>query len=70
MGRVRVQDVAAHSSAPTPTTSSPAPAAAAAKEDDGRTTREKMSRRRQTIASRLLEVRQSTAMLQHSTKLI
>ncbi|TQR05528.1 2-oxoglutarate dehydrogenase complex dihydrolipoyllysine-residue succinyltransferase [Psychrobacillus soli] len=62
MGRVRVQDVAAHGSAPAPK-AAPAPAAAAPKEDDGRTTREKMSRRRQTIASRLLEVRQSTAML-------
>ena len=31
--------------------------------DDGRVTREKMTRRRQTIAKRLLEVRQSTAML-------
>lgn len=67
MGRVRVQDVAAHGSAPAPAKAAkaaPAPAQAAApKEDDGRTTREKMSRRRQTIASRLLEVRQSTAML-------
>lgn len=63
MGRVRVQDVAAHGSAPAPAKAAPAPAATAPKEDDGRTTREKMSRRRQTIASRLLEVRQSTAML-------
>lgn len=63
MGRVRVQDVSAHGSAPTPAKATPAPAASAPKEDDGRTTREKMSRRRQTIASRLLEVRQSTAML-------
>ena len=47
----------------TPTAKPQAPVAAAAKEDDGRTTREKMSRRRQTIATRLLEVRQSTAML-------
>ena len=62
MGRVRVQDVAAHGSAPAPAKAAPAQAAAP-KEDDGRTTREKMSRRRQTIASRLLEVRQSTAML-------
>ncbi|TQR20678.1 2-oxoglutarate dehydrogenase complex dihydrolipoyllysine-residue succinyltransferase [Psychrobacillus vulpis] len=61
MGRVRVQDVAAHGSAPAPVKAAPAPSAA--KEDDGRTTREKMSRRRQTIASRLLEVKQSTAML-------
>ncbi|MCK1998822.1 2-oxoglutarate dehydrogenase complex dihydrolipoyllysine-residue succinyltransferase [Psychrobacillus psychrodurans] len=63
MGRVRVQDVSAHGSAPTPTKAAPASAASATKEDDGRTTREKMSRRRQTIASRLLEVRQNTAML-------
>ncbi|WP_144509725.1 2-oxoglutarate dehydrogenase complex dihydrolipoyllysine-residue succinyltransferase [Bacillus sp. FJAT-22090] len=63
MGRVRVQDVAAHGSAPTPAKAAPVPAATAPKEDDGRTTREKMSRRRQTIASRLLEVKQNTAML-------
>ncbi|SEM02669.1 2-oxoglutarate dehydrogenase E2 component [Paenisporosarcina quisquiliarum] len=63
MGRVRVQDVSAHGSAPTPTRAAPASPASATKEDDGRTTREKMSRRRQTIASRLLEVRQNTAML-------
>jgi len=62
MGRVRVQDVSAHGSAPTPAKAAPAPAAVS-KEDDGRTTREKMSRRRQTIATRLLEVKQSTAML-------
>ncbi|MHA6260870.1 2-oxoglutarate dehydrogenase complex dihydrolipoyllysine-residue succinyltransferase [Sporosarcina sp. CAU 1771] len=63
MGRVRVQDVEAHSSAPK---TQPAPKAAtpvAAAQDDGRITREKMTRRRQTIAKRLLEVRQSTAML-------
>ena len=63
MGRVRVQDVSAHGSAPTPAKAAPAPAASAPKEDDGRTTREKMSRRRQTIATRLLEVKQNTAML-------
>lgn len=63
MGRVRVQDVAAHGSAPAPAKAAPAPAATTAKEDDGRTTREKMSRRRQTIATRLLEVKQNTAML-------
>ncbi|WP_431030201.1 2-oxoglutarate dehydrogenase complex dihydrolipoyllysine-residue succinyltransferase [Lysinibacillus sp. LZ02] len=67
-GRVRVQDVAAHGTAPA------APVAAApvattgpviftpAAETD-RVTIEKMSRRRQTIAKRLLEVKQSTAML-------
>lgn len=63
MGRVRVQDVSAHGSAPAPTKAAQAPTASAPKEDDGRTTREKMSRRRQTIATRLLEVRQNTAML-------
>jgi 2-oxoglutarate dehydrogenase E2 component (dihydrolipoamide succinyltransferase) len=67
MGRVRVQDVSAHSNAPVQTPAKPAAPAAktvsASQEDDGRTTREKMSRRRQTIASRLLEVRQNTAML-------
>ena len=62
MGRVRVQDVSAHSTAPKQA-APVAKAASAPVEDDGRTTREKMSRRRQTIASRLLEVRQSTAML-------
>ncbi len=61
MGRVRVQDVSAHGSKQT--TESPKLASAPVNENDGRTTREKMSRRRQTIASRLLEVRQSTAML-------
>jgi 2-oxoglutarate dehydrogenase E2 component (dihydrolipoamide succinyltransferase) len=63
MGRVRVQDVSAHNSTPAPASKPQAPVATAPKEDDGRTTREKMSRRRQTIAARLLEVRQSTAML-------
>ena len=67
-GRVRVQDVAAHGTAPA------APAQAAAPVGNGpmiftpagdtdRVTVEKMSRRRQTIAKRLLEVKQSTAML-------
>ncbi|PUB13940.1 2-oxoglutarate dehydrogenase complex dihydrolipoyllysine-residue succinyltransferase [Paenisporosarcina sp. OV554] len=65
MGRVRVQDVESHSNAPKQAPSAPAAAKATAtpKEDDGRVTREKMSRRRQTIAKRLLEVKQSTAML-------
>lgn len=64
MGRVRVQDVDAHSNAPKQAPAAPAvPKAAATKEDDGRVKREKMSRRRQTIANRLLEVKQSTAML-------
>ena len=63
MGRVRVQDVEAHGSAPKAQPAAPAPKAAAPVQDDGRITREKMTRRRQTIAKRLLEVRQSTAML-------
>lgn len=63
MGRVRVQDVEAHGTAPkAPAAAAPAPKAAA-QQDDGRITREKMTRRRQTIAKRLLEVKQSTAML-------
>jgi len=63
MGRVRVQDVEAHGTAP----KAAQPAAVAPKVapvvEDGRVTREKMTRRRQTIAKRLLEVKQSTAML-------
>ncbi|AYC29462.1 2-oxoglutarate dehydrogenase complex dihydrolipoyllysine-residue succinyltransferase [Paenisporosarcina cavernae] len=67
LGRVRVQDVESHTNAPK-ASSAPAPKAAPAKqaassEDDSRVKREKMSRRRQTIANRLLEVKQSTAML-------
>lgn len=67
-GRVRVQDVSAHGTAPA--VAAPAPVATtggpvvftpAANSD--RVTIEKMSRRRQTIAKRLLEVKQSTAML-------
>lgn len=64
MGRVRAQDVSAHGTAPKASAAPAAPAkAAAAPVQDGRETREKMTRRRQTIAKRLLEVRQSTAML-------
>jgi 2-oxoglutarate dehydrogenase E2 component (dihydrolipoamide succinyltransferase) len=66
MGRVRVQDVEAHGTAPKaqPAAAPKATATAtAAVVDDGRVTREKMTRRRQTIAKRLLEVKQSTAML-------
>jgi len=63
-GRVRVQDVAAHGTAPAPVAAAPAaPKAAAPAVDESRVTVEKMSRRRQTIAKRLLEVKQSTAML-------
>ncbi|MFJ7666544.1 2-oxoglutarate dehydrogenase complex dihydrolipoyllysine-residue succinyltransferase [Lysinibacillus sp. NPDC097195] len=63
-GRVRVQDVAAHGTAPAApkAQATPAPQAVVAV-DDSRVTVEKMSRRRQTIAKRLLEVKQSTAML-------
>lgn len=68
-GRVRVQDVAAHGTAAPAapaapqvvTTNGPVVFTPAANSD--RVTIEKMSRRRQTIAKRLLEVRQSTAML-------
>ncbi|ARJ37587.1 dihydrolipoyllysine-residue succinyltransferase [Sporosarcina sp. P21c] len=62
MGRVRAQDVSAHNNAPAPKAPA-APAAKAEAKDDGRITRQKMTRRRQTIAKRLLEVKQSTAML-------
>lgn len=68
-GRVRVQDVAAHGTAPVAPAAAPAPAAGngpmifTPAADTDRVTVEKMSRRRQTIAKRLLEVKQSTAML-------
>jgi len=62
-GRVRVQDVAAHGTAPVAAPQAKPVAPAAVTVDDSRVTVEKMSRRRQTIAKRLLEVKQSTAML-------
>lgn len=70
-GRVRVQDVAAHGTAPAAPAASATQAPAAGNgpmiftpaADTDRVTVEKMSRRRQTIAKRLLEVKQSTAML-------
>ncbi|MGE7932887.1 2-oxoglutarate dehydrogenase complex dihydrolipoyllysine-residue succinyltransferase [Viridibacillus arvi] len=64
-GRVRVQDVAAHGTAPAAPAakSAEAPKAATPAVDESRVTVEKMSRRRQTIATRLLDVKQSTAML-------
>ncbi|HSI66301.1 MAG TPA: 2-oxoglutarate dehydrogenase complex dihydrolipoyllysine-residue succinyltransferase [Planococcus sp. (in: firmicutes)] len=68
MGRVRVQDVEAHgskpaASAPAAKAETPKAAAPSSDEESGRVVREKMTRRRQTIAKRLLEVKQSTAML-------
>ncbi|MDQ0427468.1 2-oxoglutarate dehydrogenase E2 component (dihydrolipoamide succinyltransferase) [Planomicrobium stackebrandtii] len=68
MGRVRVQDVEAHgskpaASAPAAKAEAPKTSAPSSDEESGRIVREKMTRRRQTIAKRLLEVRQSTAML-------
>ena len=69
MGRVRVQDVEAHGSKPAAAPAkqeapkASAPAAPSSDEESGRVVREKMTRRRQTIAKRLLEVKQSTAML-------
>ncbi|MEC1177019.1 2-oxoglutarate dehydrogenase complex dihydrolipoyllysine-residue succinyltransferase [Metasolibacillus meyeri] len=65
-GRVRVQDVAAHGTAPVaaaPIATNNGPVVFAPAADTDRVTVEKMSRRRQTIAKRLLEVKQSTAML-------
>ncbi|MDN4492661.1 2-oxoglutarate dehydrogenase complex dihydrolipoyllysine-residue succinyltransferase [Ureibacillus aquaedulcis] len=69
-GRVRVQDVAAHGTAPVaqasaaaPITTTNGPVVFAPAAETDRITIEKMSRRRQTIAKRLLEVKQSTAML-------
>lgn len=68
LGRVRAQDVAAHGEKPkvAPTQPVPAPKAAATTssvEADSRIERVRMTRRRQTIANRLLEVKQNTAML-------
>ncbi|PDM40168.1 MULTISPECIES: 2-oxoglutarate dehydrogenase complex dihydrolipoyllysine-residue succinyltransferase [unclassified Geobacillus] len=69
LGRVRKQDVesfAQQQARPQATPATPAqqPAPSVVKQDDGKPViREKMSRRRQTIAKRLLEVTQSTAML-------
>ncbi|HWL24050.1 MAG TPA: 2-oxoglutarate dehydrogenase complex dihydrolipoyllysine-residue succinyltransferase [Ureibacillus sp.] len=67
-GRVRVQDVAAHGSAPVaapvaPIATTNGPVVFTPADQTDRVTIEKMSRRRQTIAKRLLEVKQSTAML-------
>lgn len=66
-GRVRVQDVAAHGSQPVAPAAQAAPASGPVVftpiAETDRVTVEKMSRRRQTIAKRLLEVTQNTAML-------
>ncbi|KAF0995851.1 2-oxoglutarate dehydrogenase complex dihydrolipoyllysine-residue succinyltransferase [Geobacillus sp. TFV-3] len=68
LGRVRKQDVASFAAqpavAPQPAPQAvPTPAAIPAAEAGKPVIREKMSRRRQTIAKRLLEVTQTTAML-------
>ncbi len=67
LGRVRPEDIKAHASgANQAQTSAPkAPAQAAASQDDPTkpVVREKMSRRRQTIAKRLVEVQHTAAML-------
>ena len=68
LGRVRKQDVTSFSSQPQQSTSQavPAPKAAvpAAIQEDGKPVeRVRMSRRRQTIAKRLVEVQQNAAML-------
>jgi 2-oxoglutarate dehydrogenase E2 component (dihydrolipoamide succinyltransferase) len=65
MGRVRVQDVNAHTTQPKQEVqaSKSAPSAPVSQEDGKPVEIVRMSRRRQTIAKRLLEVKQNTAML-------
>ncbi|KPL59931.1 2-oxoglutarate dehydrogenase complex dihydrolipoyllysine-residue succinyltransferase [Rossellomorea vietnamensis] len=66
LGRVRKQDIEAYSNKPAEAPSKPVAEEkkAPAKKDDGKpVVREKMSRRRQTIAKRLVEVQQTAAML-------
>ncbi|MGD7043885.1 2-oxoglutarate dehydrogenase complex dihydrolipoyllysine-residue succinyltransferase [Jeotgalibacillus proteolyticus] len=69
MGRVRKQDVESHSSKPAESkkpeksSGSAKPAQETKKADTKPVVREKMSRRRQTIANRLVEVQQTAAML-------
>ncbi|BCB04291.1 2-oxoglutarate dehydrogenase complex dihydrolipoyllysine-residue succinyltransferase [Bacillus sp. KH172YL63] len=66
LGRVRKQDIEAYGNKPAEAPSKPAleEKKAPAKKDDGKpVVREKMSRRRQTIAKRLVEVQQTAAML-------
>lgn len=66
LGRVRPHDVQAHAAAPKEAPAapkSPAPAPVAKAEFEKPVERVKMSRRRQTIAKRLVEVQQTSAML-------
>ena len=64
LGRVRKQDVSSYQPNAAKPAAKAAPAAPAVAQDPAKPViREKMSRRRQTIAKRLLEVSQSTAML-------
>ncbi|GIN70163.1 dihydrolipoyllysine-residue succinyltransferase component of 2-oxoglutarate dehydrogenase complex [Bacillus sp. J14TS2] len=66
MGRVRKQDVSSYSNQPKQEeapAAAPKPAASTAPEDGKPVERVRLSRRRQTIAKRLLEVKQNTAML-------
>ncbi|MED2124916.1 2-oxoglutarate dehydrogenase complex dihydrolipoyllysine-residue succinyltransferase [Bacillus thuringiensis] len=68
LGRVRPHDVQAHAAAPkeapaAPKSPAPAPAPVAKTEFEKPVERVKMSRRRQTIAKRLVEVQQTSAML-------
>ncbi|MBM7584134.1 2-oxoglutarate dehydrogenase E2 component (dihydrolipoamide succinyltransferase) [Bacillus pakistanensis] len=61
LGRVRKQDINAYTNQPAP--SKPAVKAPEKKDDGKPVVREKMSRRRQTIAKRLVDVQQTAAML-------
>ncbi|WP_215114439.1 2-oxoglutarate dehydrogenase complex dihydrolipoyllysine-residue succinyltransferase [Exiguobacterium sp. s70] len=65
IGRINVHDVTSHESKPAPTPQAPkAPAAAPQPAASGKDEeRIKMTRRRQTIANRLVEVQQTAAML-------
>ncbi|MEH6930723.1 2-oxoglutarate dehydrogenase complex dihydrolipoyllysine-residue succinyltransferase [Bacillus sp. JJ783] len=65
LGRVRPHDVQAHAAAPKETPAAPkqSPAPVAKTEFEKPVERVKMSRRRQTIAKRLVEVQQTSAML-------
>ncbi|MBK5473203.1 MULTISPECIES: 2-oxoglutarate dehydrogenase complex dihydrolipoyllysine-residue succinyltransferase [Bacillus] len=65
LGRVRPHDVQAHAAAPkeAPATPKQSPAPVAKTEFEKPVERVKMSRRRQTIAKRLVEVQQTSAML-------